>query len=36
MFRRFGVLVVTLLVFALAPYRVQHHLFMWHVNRNHH
>lgn len=35
MFRRFGVLVVTLLVIAFTPYRVQHRLYMWHVNRNH-
>jgi hypothetical protein len=35
MLRRFGVLVVTLLVIAFAPYRVQHRMFMWHVNRNH-
>lgn len=36
MLRRFGVLVVTLLVIAFAPYRVQHRVYMWHVNRNHH
>lgn len=36
MLRRFGVLVVTLLVIAFAPYRVQHRMYMWHRNRNHH
>jgi len=35
MFRRFGVLVVTLLVIAFAPYLVQHRMYMWHRNRNH-
>lgn len=35
MFRRFGVLVVTLLVIAFTPYRMQHRMYMWHRNRNH-
>lgn len=35
MFRRLGILVVTLLVIAFAPYRVQHRMYMWHRNRNH-
>lgn len=36
MFRRLGVQLVTLLVIAFAPYRVQHRMYMWHRNRNHH
>lgn len=33
MIRRFGVLLVTLLVFAFAPYQVQHRMYLRHAHR---